>query len=61
MDEGVSDGQLVDVSRVPPSDNCGDGNSSAHQSLQDVKISLIKPLGGKCFFFFLERQVKRDP
>lgn len=50
MDYGVSAGQFVDVSRVSSSDNGGDGHSSAHHSLQDVQISLIKPLGGKYFF-----------
>lgn len=50
MNDGVSDGQFVDVSRVSSPDNGGDGNSSAHHSPQDVQVSLVKPLGGKRFF-----------
>lgn len=43
VDDGVSEGQFVDVSRVSSSNDSGDRNTSAHHSLHHVQISLIQP------------------
>lgn len=43
VDDGVSAGQFVDVSRVSSSNNSSDRNTSAHHCLHHVQISLVQP------------------
>ena len=43
VDDGVSEGQFVDVSRVSSSDYGSDGDASAHHGLHHVQISAIQP------------------
>lgn len=43
VDDGVSDGQFVNVSGVSPSNNRGNRNTFSHHSLHHVQISLIQP------------------
>lgn len=43
VDDGVSEGQFVDVPRVSSSDNGGDGDAPAHHGLHHVQISPIQP------------------
>ena len=47
MNDGVSDGQFVDVSGVSPSNNRSNRNTFSHYSLHHIQLSLIQPWGAR--------------